>query len=126
LCNKHYREQRVETLGPYASCSVEGCTRPTFVRDVCLAHYQKFKRELVWQEIIELKGGKCNRCEGTYPYVVYDLHHRDPSKKTRAFGTQFVANMSSEVRAELDGCDLLCANCHRIITYLEEENVRSD
>lgn len=121
LCQAHSRQQR--NAVPTILCSVEGCVAEVNSRGLCSNHYQRHRRQLVWDEIIKLKGGCCQRCKGVFPYVVYDLHHRDPSIKTgmRRHRETFIENMSPEVRAELDSCDLLCANCHRIVTFQIEE-----
>ena len=75
--------------------------------------YGPAKRRARKEAIIELKGGACERCGGVFPHYVFDLHHRDPALKE--------VNMNSlqdkawaRVLAELEKCDLLCANCHRI------------
>lgn len=62
---------------------------------------------------IEYLGGKCCDCQNEYPSCVYDFHHRDPT--TKEFdGNAFTTKSWENVKKELDKCDLLCANCHRI------------
>lgn len=57
-------------------------------------------------------GGKCQRCGYSGNPKVFDFHHRDPTQKDIAIAS---CNRSWEtIRLELDKCDLLCANCHRI------------
>lgn len=65
------------------------------------------------EAIIALKGGACEACGGTFPHYVYDLHHRDPSTKETGM-TDLQDKAWSRVLAELEKCDLLCANCHRV------------
>lgn len=61
---------------------------------------------------IEYKGSKCLHCGYNRYAGALDLHHRDPSQKE--FNLSHAALTSFEkVKAELDKCDLLCANCHR-------------
>ena len=43
---------------------------------------------------------------------VYDFHHRDPSQKD--FSISKNAKSFEKCKQELDKCDLLCANCHRL------------
>lgn len=52
-------------------------------------------------------------------FVVFDFDHRDPSvKRSKVDG--LVGNESwSTLQAEMDKCDLRCANCHRLRTYAQ-------
>jgi hypothetical protein len=63
---------------------------------------------------IEYLGGACMRCEKTFESMaVYDFHHRDPNEKEFSWGNKRTSNWNS-LKQELDKCDLLCSNCHRI------------
>ena len=55
----------------------------------------------------------CVDC-GEDDMVVFELHHRDPSKKNRAVSA--IVSQGFGLQAlwtEVDKCDVLCANCHR-------------
>lgn len=66
---------------------------------------------------IQYLGGKCIKCNGEFLACVYDFHHRDP--KTKDYNvSQMLANSWEEVKKELNKCELLCANCHRIHHYM--------
>jgi hypothetical protein len=58
-------------------------------------------------------GDKCNRCGFSFPYQVYNLHHKDPSTKSFDW-TKLRLQSTATVVAELQKCELLCANCHLI------------
>lgn len=62
---------------------------------------------------IEYLGGKCLDCNKTYPYYVYDFHHRFDEIKEFDW-TKLRLRSWKSITEELDKCDLLCANCHRI------------
>ena len=66
---------------------------------------------------ITLRGGKCERCGYTGPALAW--HHRDPSEKdfTPANGRTLGWE---RYWAEVQKCDLLCANCH-----IEEHSLAS-
>lgn len=71
------------------------------------------RRELVRQ----LKAGPCIDCGNSYPHYVMEFDHARGEK----IGT--IAALASKVSlarlvAEIEKCDLLCANCHRIRTYV--------
>jgi hypothetical protein len=67
--------------------------------------------------VIEAKNVPCMDCGVSYPSYVMDFDHRDPSQK--------VANVSQlarrgnwiKIKAEIEKCDVICANCHRERTH---------
>ena len=58
----------------------------------------------------------CLDCKISYPYYVMDFDHRDPSTKSGQISTHRTKGMKW-VKAEIEKCDLVCANCHRIRTH---------
>lgn len=65
---------------------------------------------------IEYKGGCCQDCKLSLKdthYSVFEFHHLDPSKKD-ADWTKLRLTSGDKIKAELEKCVLLCANCHRI------------
>src|SRR5262245_5171253 len=63
---------------------------------------------------IEYLGGKCKKCGGEFHPVAMDFHHRDKDDKT----TMHLSHLPwKKMKAELDKCDLVCANCHRVLEY---------
>ena len=69
--------------------------------------------------VIALKQKPCMDCGVQYPPYVMDFDHRD--KRTKAAGINQMINLHSyskdKILAEINKCDLVCANCHRIRTY---------
>ena len=65
---------------------------------------------------------KCVRC-GISDHRVLDFHHRDGSAKLGNVSDMVSRKLSWEnIYAEIAKCDCLCANCHRI-EHFEEENL---
>ena len=61
---------------------------------------------------IEYLGGRCQRCRWVGSLVAFDFHHRDGDK---LFAIGNAAHHSwDKIRVELDKCEFLCANCHRL------------
>ena len=54
-------------------------------------------------------------CKGMFPACCYDFHHRTPNEKDFEISQRLYILSFEELTAEADKCDLLCANCHRII-----------
>lgn len=73
----------------------------------------------VRQYCINLKGGKCEICNYNKCFSALDFHHVDPKNKSFGIAT-FRGSLHSDeslerLKAELDKCVLVCANCHREI-----------
>lgn len=73
---------------------------------------------------VEYLGGKCKDCGfKTDINLVYDLHHRDPSTKKANISNILGMKRWEDVVEEVDKCDLICVNCHRIRHYHEKEKI---
>ena len=70
------------------------------------------KRQKKWFD--ELKSTYyCIKCGENNPLCL-DFHHRDPVEKKYELAYMGVRGYSKEkILAEIDKCDVLCANCHR-------------
>lgn len=68
-----------------------------------------------------LKSNPCSRCGGTFPPVCMDWHHRDPNTKLFELSAA-PRHGRKKVLEEIAKCDLVCANCHRIIESELAEN----
>lgn len=71
------------------------------------------KKKKVQEEAIEYLGGKCTHCQQSFPSIVYDFHHVNPSEKDFILSEHW-GDSRDKIWNELDKCILLCANCHRI------------
>lgn len=77
---------------------------------------RSIKRTTRKLEAIHHLGNKCLKCGISYHHSVYDFHHVDQSEKEYLISD--VINLSKEkFWAEIDKCQLLCANCHRLEHY---------
>ena len=66
--------------------------------------------------LVHAFGDECQLCHQNYPYYVYDFHHINPSKKS--FGiSRGTKNNQDELIQEAHKCVMLCANCHMIVEY---------
>ena len=67
-------------------------------------------------DAIEYLGGRCSGCLEEYHPSVYEFHHIDPLTKDRD-PSKMLSLSPVRLKAELDKCRLLCANCHRLIHH---------
>jgi 5-methylcytosine-specific restriction endonuclease McrA len=76
----------------------------------------KFRWELKLKAIAYL-GGVCQKCGYKKLPHALEFHHRDPSKKEFSLGLPHTRSWE-KMKAEIDKCDLLCANCHREAEFM--------
>jgi len=62
---------------------------------------------------IEYKGGRCQICGYAKYQGALDLHHINPAEKHFGMGDKGYTRSWEKIKAELDKCILVCANCHR-------------
>lgn len=64
------------------------------------------------------KDRPCMDCGVTYPRWIMDFDHREPKLKVGKVGDVWIRAARMEVlNAEIEKCDVVCANCHRERTY---------
>ena len=66
---------------------------------------------------VAYKGGECQRCGYARCSAALEFHHRDPEQKDFNVAGKAQTWAWDRIKAELDKCDLLCANCHREIHW---------
>lgn len=75
-----------------------------------------FKKELIIRA-----GGKCMICGIEFDgecTAIFDFHHQNPHDKKFNVNNSALARYSkSKITEEAQKCDLLCANCHRLIHW---------
>lgn len=82
-------------------------------RKRCNACNTKIRRYRNKIKAIQLLGGKCNRCGFDQHPAALEFHHKD--EKLKSFMIGEVANKSwNSIVKEVEKCELLCSNCHRI------------
>jgi len=81
----------------------------------------KAKRDTKKLDLIIEKGGACEICGYTSEIVaVFDFHHLDPKVKGKGVA-QLLSGPMDNCGKELEKCILLCANCHRELHHLADE-----
>jgi hypothetical protein len=122
LCNAHYIRKRngssldapIRRRVVGGICAIANCDRPHYGLNMCARHYRRARWQIRKRELVELCGNSCQDCGQSYPLEVYDFHHRNPSKKELKVGHEMVNVSLAALKAEVEKCDLLCANCHRM------------
>ena len=84
--------------------------------------YQKLRGLKRKFELINKKGGCCMICGYSNNLAALEFHHRDPSQKEHPLDVRNISNSKMiDLMMEVEKCDLLCSNCHKI-THWEIRN----
>lgn len=68
--------------------------------------------------IAEIKSSPCTDCGNTYPPCVMEFDHIDPTTKIANVGDMASKGIGiTRILAEIEKCEIVCANCHRIRTW---------
>ena len=71
------------------------------------------RRKLIRLKAVQHLGGKCSKCGYSKCKEALEFHHKIPSQKEFSIALKGHCRSWERVRAEIEKCDLLCANCHR-------------
>jgi 5-methylcytosine-specific restriction endonuclease McrA len=81
-------------------------------REYLIRAVQKRRKE-VRELALEFLGGCCARCGYDRCVDALEIHHLASSEKDFGISARGYTRSWKKVRAELEKCELLCANCHR-------------
>ncbi|MCR4274594.1 MAG: hypothetical protein NUW02_00890 [Candidatus Campbellbacteria bacterium] len=99
--------------------------KKVYRRRKCRDCYRITKQMLInryYQLILEYKQQKgCSRCGVGDPRVL-DFHHKNGKDKLFTVGTFRRAVGLSRIKSEINKCEVVCANCHRILHDEERKN----
>jgi formate-dependent nitrite reductase cytochrome c552 subunit len=78
----------------------------------------KKRQAATLQWLRDLRRRPCADCGESFPPYVMDFDHRDPAKKLFAIttGSSYLRSRAKMI-AEIEKCDIVCANCHALRTY---------
>lgn len=103
--NNNHEERRVRTNSRYKNTSINA----TYL-------------------IPKYKDIPCMDCKGVFPFVAMDFDHRLKETKCFSISKYRVYKATPEnitkVALEIDKCDLVCSNCHRIRTWGSQNDDR--
>lgn len=75
------------------------------------------KKTEMREHLIDIKNVPCMDCKISYPSYVMDLDHRDPADKVADINIVISSGSWKKFYAEIEKCDVVCANCHRERTH---------
>lgn len=78
----------------------------------CLYEVQKQRWIARKMKVIQIMGGKCNRCNYARNPACLELHHIDPNTKEHDWNKLRLLKWETVIK-EIQKCELLCCRCHR-------------
>ena len=94
-----------------------------------MALWRKNRWRVRYDILNKVKSVPCADCGGTFPPICMDFDHRNPVDKIRLNNRQLSSRgMSSVLKhssletlmSEIAKCDIVCANCHRLRTAVQQ------
>ena len=118
MATKEWKEQNADKMRGYRN---EWYERNKITEREKAKIRQSKRREEFKQWYKEYKSNlKCSVCEFSHPAAL-DFHHIDPSEKEFTLGSIRESISKEKFLKEIEKCVVLCANCHRIHHYEENE-----
>ncbi len=123
---RYYQEHKLEQQEKHRTWNKNNPSRAkqrtVYMRSYMNDRHKKF-REKRKRELVNLLGGKCVLCGYAKNIAALDFDHIDPSKKCFSISKGLADRSWAAILQELTKCRLLCANCHREITYSHLNNL---
>jgi hypothetical protein len=110
--------------GPPCVVSHKSVSRNSYKKNkLKVAYNNKIRKEFCRAElrniIHEIKRQPCTDCGLNYPHWVMQFDHLDGSTKIECISVMVGIPVNKEtLLAEINKCELVCANCHATRTYL--------
>lgn len=102
---------------PYPQWSIE--------EKKAFCEYQRIRGYDRKREIISILGGKCIKCGYDKCIAALEFHHGNPKEKAFDLSTRTISKYSlKRILDEVKKCDLLCSNCHREQTDIDNQKLR--
>lgn len=103
-CDKEF------TLHPSKQRKTSGARKQTRTQcNSCSVTKRRWKTKI---QLVEAKGGKCERCGWSGHPGAFQFHHTDPSAKSYSLSGNKL--LVKDRWNEVNKCELLCACCHSV------------
>lgn len=89
----------------------------------CRSEAVSKRRRVLKDKAVAYKGGCCELCGYSRCVEALEFHHEDPDQKEFGLGQRGMTRAWEKIKAELDKCQLLCANCHREVHAAMQQEI---
>jgi hypothetical protein len=97
-------------------------SRPRVLRQPPSIRKEDRREWLIDQKVARVACMDCHKKVERDNTFVFDYDHREPNQKTEAIGTMLHSWTTDRLLHEMDKCDLVCANCHRVRTNAQQKS----
>ncbi len=121
----YYRKTGIRANKYYEKC--KECMKARGVSYYRLNHERQLRLALIRRAVYRkstkeflniIKNKPCLDCGKSFPPYVMDFDHKEGEKKEKEVARMVAGGWSlKNIQKEINKCDLVCANCHRIRTY---------
>ena len=121
LCGKEFIKDKSNGKRKYCyECS------PRITAECPQGKCAMIKRNHIKQALVNYKGGKCEICGYNKSLRALSFHHIDSNEKDFSISQNITKDLD-ELKAEVDKCLLVCANCHmEIHEKIEKDSFNLD
>jgi formate-dependent nitrite reductase cytochrome c552 subunit len=74
--------------------------------------YGKKQRDKIKEFIRQVKNVPCADCHNRFPHYIMQFHHLDPATKEFDIYSGGGRHSIKKLKAEIEKCVIVCANCH--------------
>jgi L-lysine 2,3-aminomutase len=97
-------------------------SRPRVVRQPPSIRKEERREWLIDQKVARIACMDCHKKVERNNTFVFDYDHRDPEQKSFAISEHLHSYTTDKLLHEMDKCDLICANCHRVRTNAQQKS----
>jgi L-lysine 2,3-aminomutase len=97
-------------------------SRPRVLRQPPSIRKEDRREWLIDQKVARVACMDCHKKVERDNTFVFDYDHREPNQKTEAISTMLHSWTTDRLLHEMDKCDLICANCHRVRTNAQQKS----
>jgi len=123
--NKTYPNNKQYRASTCKVCDRLGCKRYYTHNKKKSLDNQNKRRKKALEFFRALKEQPCADCGNRFHPCVMDFDHREGEIKLFGIGRDYYKHPKEQVLAEIEKCDLVCANCHRMRTFNRRNNNES-
>lgn len=115
-----FNKNKARKSGVSSQC--KSCIKETMAvyyqenKDAFKERAKSLEKELVLF-VRELKNNPCMDCGNTYHFSAMDFDHRGEDEKIDSVSRLTSYGSKKKILAEIEKCDLVCSNCHRVRTW---------
>lgn len=122
MCGKPYGVANIKNEIDKCELRCANCHRDktyrSQIRTKPIVSDQIGRRRKIQDQINKIKEVPCLDCKVKYNYWQLDFDHRDASSKIEDISTMIHKGFAiNKILLEIEKCDLVCVNCHRIRTF---------